>query len=105
MNGFIKHKKIFAVIALAFAALCAAMLFFGGNKTAAAVSVDDNYRFKSINIDISVNRDKTFDIRETLEAEFFESGINTGIIRDIQRESKTTRIIDCKNKAGRRYIA
>lgn len=99
MNGFLKHKKIFAVIVLAVAALCAALLFFGGNKTATAVSVDDNYRFKKIHTEISVNRDKTFNIRETLEAEFFQSGINTGIIRDIQRESKTTRIIDGKRRA------
>lgn len=105
MNGFLKHKKIFAVIVIAVAALCAALLFFGGNKTATAVSVDDNYRFKKIHTEISVNRDKTFNIRETLEAEFFQSGINTGIIRDIQRESKTTRIIDGKKKGGRRYLA
>ena len=74
-------------------------------KTASAASVDDNYQFDKIDVDITVNKDKTFTITETLTVNFLQGGINTGIIRDIQRISKTTRIIDGKKKSGGTYIA
>lgn len=71
--------------------ICA--MFTGDKSSAQAVSVDDNYFFKSVNVDITVNKDKTFFITETLRTEFYKSGVNTGIIRDIQHISKTTRIV------------
>lgn len=90
------------------AAVLLAILFMvcaGITPTAQAATVDDNYFFKRVTVNIVVNRDKTFDITETLNVEFRESGINTGIIRDIQRVSKTTRIIDGATHGGRRYFA
>lgn len=74
-------------------------------KTASAVSVDSNYIFEKINVDIKVNKDKTFDISETLEVKFLNNDVNTGIIRDIQRVSKTTRVVNGISKNGGVYIA
>lgn len=89
------------VLGVAAAAICGAF----NSKPASAASVDDNYRFDKVSVDIIVNKDKTFAVTETLEVDFSESGVNTGIIRDIQRVSKTTRIIDGKKKNGGSFIA
>lgn len=83
--------------------ICA--MFAGDKSSAQAVSVDDNYFFKSIDVDITVNKYKTFFITETLRTEFRKSGVNTGIIRDIQHISKTTRIVNGKKRVGKKYIA
>lgn len=42
---------------------------------------------------------------EILATHFKSGGVNTGIIRDIQRMSTTTRIIDGKEQNGNPYIA
>ncbi|MDE7083306.1 MAG: DUF2207 domain-containing protein [Clostridia bacterium] len=73
--------------------------------TASAISVDNNYQFDKISVDITVNKDKTFAVTETLEVSFLFSGVNTGIIRDIQRVSNTTRIVNGVKKSGGMYIA
>ena len=88
-------------------AVISAAIFCGtfAPKTASANTVDNNYRFNSVSVDITVNKDKTMSVKETLEVNFLQSGINTGIIRDIQRISKTTRIVDGKKKNGGTYIA
>ncbi|MDE6274460.1 MAG: DUF2207 domain-containing protein, partial [Clostridiales bacterium] len=44
-------------------------------------------------------------IREKLTVGFIKGGVNTGIIRDIQRISRTTRIVDGKRQQGEKYIA
>lgn len=90
---------IAAVIAVA--VICGSFTY----KSASAATVDDNYRFDKIGVDIVVNKDKTFAVTETFEVYFSESGVNTGIIRDIQRVSKTARIIDGKERNGGSYIA
>lgn len=89
------------VLGVAVAAICGAF----NSKPASAAAVDDNYQFDKISVDITVNKDKTFQVCETLEVNFLRSGINTGIIRDIQRVSKTTRVIDGKKKNGGSFIA
>lgn len=98
-----KHWILAAVIAavLAVTSLCCATR----QTAAAASSVDSNYRFNTINVAIDVQSDKTLHITETLTTEFFTSGVNTGIIRDIQRLSVTTRVVDGKQKKGSRYVA
>ena len=98
-----KKLWISAVFLAILCALCAALFF--QSPTAEAASVDDNYYFKCVSVDITVNRNKTFYITETLKTHFIEDGINTGIIRDIQRESTTTRIIDGKTFKGKRYFS
>lgn len=101
-----KLKKRWCIAAVLLAILLIICAMFAGDKSSAqAVSVDDNYFFKSIDVDITVNKDKTFFITETLRTEFRKSGVNTGIIRDIQRISKTTRIVGGKKRVGRKYIA
>ncbi|MDE6504477.1 MAG: DUF2207 domain-containing protein [Clostridia bacterium] len=83
----------------------AALLLCGDNYGAAKASVDDNYSFTDIHTVINVRKDKTYEITERLTVFFKRGGVNTGIIRDIQRVSKTTRIIDGKNHGGGKYIA
>ncbi len=101
-----KLNKRWYITAVLLIILIFGVTFFAGSAQGAqAATVDDNYYFKSVSVDIFVNRDKTFDIRETLLVHFDEDGINTGIIRDIQRESKTTRIVDGKTYKGKRYFA
>lgn len=99
----IKKRWLAAAVLLAAALLL--ITLSGDIGSARAATVDDNYYFKRVAAEVVVNRDKTFDITETLEVEFREGGINTGIIRDIQRVSKTTRVIDGAKRSGKRYIA
>lgn len=66
---------------------------------------DENYWFESIQTGIAVNRDKTFSVTERMKVGFSKAETNTGIIRDIQRVSQTTRIVDGKRKKGQPYLA
>lgn len=91
------------VIAVSFIAGLSSDTF--GGEVSHAYTVDDNYYFNRIDVEINVNRDKTFDICETLKVQFREDDINTGIIRHILRLSRTTRIVDGKKDVGRSYIA
>lgn len=79
----------------------------GGRVRANAeeLTPDNNYWFESIRTEIKVNRDKTYSVTERMTVGFRKGGINTGIIRDIQRASLTTRVIDGKEKKGRTYLA
>lgn len=67
--------------------------------------IETNFWFERIDVSIEVRKDKTFAIRETLKVGFIEGGENTGIIRDIQRVSQSTRIIDGKVHRGQNYLA
>lgn len=67
--------------------------------------IETNFWFEQIDVSIEVRKDKTFAIRETLKVGFIEGGENTGIIRDIQRVSQSTRIIDGKVHRGQNYLA
>lgn len=101
-------KRIFIILA---ALLCAlSFLGFikgadGGNVSLASNDVDTNYSFNHIHVDIEVFRDKTIKVDERLETSFESSYVNTGIIRDIQRLSKTTRIVGGKIITGSTYLA
>ena len=68
------------------------------------VSVDDNYSFSSVDMQVEVRKDKTYAITETLEVYFRYGNINTGIIRDIQRITETTRIIDSSTVKGGNFL-
>ena len=105
MKKALKLKSFIVLLLVIAVAVVASAIGAFAPKTASAVSVDDNYQFDKISVDIKVNKDKTFEITETLEVYFDEGGINTGIIRDIQRKSRTTRIVDGKRKSGGYYIA
>ena len=91
------EKSVFRKIITAFAAvvLLAAVFPCAARRTtmrASAASVDNNYWFQRVGVDIEVRKDKTFAIREEMKVGFRYGGVNTGIIRDIQRLNRTTRI-------------
>ena len=102
-----KTRRFFIIIfALAAAVFIVALLpRTNGQRAEAAVSPDNNFWFESIDVSIEVRTDKTYAVTETMEVGFTYSGVNTGIIRDIQRQSRTTRIIDGVKKKGKAYIA
>ncbi len=107
MKKRVKKINVFKLIAIGICAALSALCLFctPDTQTSVSASVDDNYFFNRIYVDIDVRIDKTFLVTETLETQFIKSGVNTGIIRDIQRVSRTTRIKDGKKKKGKRYIA
>ncbi len=67
--------------------------------------IDTNYWFRNITVNVDVRRDKTLAVTERFTVGFLRGEVNTGFIRDIQRISRTTRIIDGKKDQGERYIA
>lgn len=67
--------------------------------------IDTNYWFQNIEVNVDVRRDKTFAITEKMKVGFLRENVNTGIIRDIQRVSTTTRVIDGERVSGDKYIA
>lgn len=67
--------------------------------------IDTNWWFEDISVEIDVRKDKTFAVTETMRIGFINGGKNTGIIRDIQRISRTTRVIDGRQVTGERYLA
>lgn len=91
---------LYAILAL----LCSILPFIAQPYDAHA-DADSNYSFKSVDINIDVREDKTFEIKEVLTVYFKYGETNTGIIRDIQRVSKTARLIDGKEVNGHTYIA
>ena len=86
-------------------AFAAAFAIGADKKSASAISVDDNYYFEHVDVHIDVRKDKTFAIKETLYTRFRESNVNTGIIRDIQRISRTTHTVSGGQKQGSKFIA
>lgn len=104
----IKLKRFFILIlALAAVAVTVAVFPFAPQKRAFAASADpdSNFYFWSIDVNIEVRKDKTFRITERLEVVFKRGDVNTGIIRDIQRISRTSRVVDGKVRQGGQYIA
>lgn len=67
--------------------------------------IDTNWWFQRVDVEIQVRKDKTFAVRENIQVGFLRGGENTGIIRDIQRILKTTRVIDGEEQSGERYLA
>lgn len=76
-----------------------------GGTVSGSITIDTTYWFQRIDVDIEVRKDKTFAVTEKLKVGFLYDGRNTGIIRDIQRISQTTRVIDGKQKTGQMYLA
>ena len=106
-----KSKNLLAVI-IAFTLLLLAFLcvFFNGTQAPhevayASSSVDTNFKFNKIDVEITVGKNKVYTVKETLLTEFEDSGLNRGIIRDIQRQTTTTRYVDGKQVKGKSFIA
>ncbi len=104
-------KALFLILSV----LTLVSAFSVGSVTASAESyydeennkiiIDTNWWFEEIAVVMDVKRDKTVHITETLKVGFLRGGENTGIIRDIQRVSQTTRIVDGKKKRGQNFLA
>ena len=93
-----KTKKLFAVIAvLALLLLAFICVTFNSSVVppdvayAASSWEDKNFKFKQIDVEIEVGKDKIYKVKETLKTRFFRSDVNRGIIRDIQHQTTTTR--------------
>ena len=69
------------------------------------ITVDNNYYFEHVHTEIRVRDDKTYAMEEILTVYIKNSNINTGIIRDIQHVSTTTRVVDGKEKKGKSFFA
>ena len=107
-----KSKKLFAVLAalalMLITLVCSTFISSVGEPEvayAASDSVDINFEFHQIDVEIQVGKDKVYTVKETLVTYFKKSGINRGIIRDIQRETTTTRYIGGKQVKGKSFIA
>ena len=99
-------RKIITVLAAV--VLLAAVFPCTAKRTAtrvSAASADNNYWFQRVGVDIEVRKDKTFLIREEMKVGFRYGGVNTGIIRDIQRLNKTTRIRNGSVVTGKKFLA
>ena len=106
-----KSKNLLAVlVAFTLLLLALACVSINGTQTPhdvayASSSVDKNFKFNQIDIEINIGKDKIYTVKETLVAEFEDSGINRGIIRDIQRQTTTARYIDGKKVKGKSFVA
>lgn len=120
-----RKNSIFALSAFVCAALCLAVaavcalggLVCGANTTSTAnaapaastaAPVDDweqaVFSFDSVRFEATINSDKTLEVTETLVARWSRTG-KTSLIRDIQRQSKTTRYVNGKKISGKSYFA
>lgn len=108
-----KTKKLFAVVAALLLLLLAFIcITFNGSTAYSQVAYadsgsmkDNNFKFNQIDVEIDVGKDKVYTIKETLVTQFEHKDINTGIIRDIQHQTTTTRYIDGRAVKGRSFIA
>ncbi|MDE7158318.1 MAG: DUF2207 domain-containing protein, partial [Clostridiales bacterium] len=82
---------------------CAVFAFPPSVRTE-AITIDTNYWFENVDVTIDINADKTMRITETMKVGFIKSDVNTGIIRDIQRISQTTRMINGEAQRGKEYF-
>lgn len=69
------------------------------------IIIETTYWFESVDVHVSVSRDKSLRVTETMRVGFLHDETNTGIIRDIQRMSRTTRIIDGEKQEGSVYLS
>ena len=105
-------KKLFAaVIFCALILLISICATFTGSAAPSGVAyassskADTNFEFTQIDVDITVGRDKVYTVKERLVTYFKDSGINRGIIRDIQHQTTTSREIDGKKVKGKSFYA
>ena len=98
-----RAKKLVVLPLILFVLFACFALFFSSPREKAEASaephiedgrivLDSDYWFESVDVRIEVGRDKKYRITETLKVGFIYDMRNTGIIRDIQRVSQTTRI-------------
>ena len=67
-----------------------------------AARASEEYFFQSVDVNITVSKSKTLAVRETITA-IWHNGGKRSLIRDIQRESLTTRLIDGKVVEGKPF--
>lgn len=106
----IKRKGLLITVVFLLAVFLAAWLAVPSVSACAeteepSTTIDTNYWFERIDVEIEVRRDKTFAVHETLKVGFIHGGQNTGIIRDIPRVSQTTHVIDGKERQGKNFFA
>ncbi len=105
----LKNFKSYFVILISFIAVAAAVfgVIFGrdNSASASAVTVDDNYHFALVDVNVDVNEDKTMKITENLYTTFKYKDLNTGFIRDIQRVTKIRRKIGDEVISGYDIVA
>lgn len=110
-----RAKKLVVFPLILFVLFACFALFFASPREKAEASaephiedgrivLDSDYWFESVDVRIEVGRDKKFQITETMKVGFIYDMRNTGIIRDIQRVSQTTRIRDGKKEKGAEYL-
>lgn len=75
-----------------------------GRQLTASAYEQEVFHFDSVRFEANVNKDKTLDVTETLVARWTVTG-QTSLIRDIQRQSKTTRYVNGKKISGKNYFA
>ncbi|MDE6583501.1 MAG: DUF2207 domain-containing protein, partial [Clostridia bacterium] len=79
------------------------LLFIGSftapNVSYAASIKDENIIYNSVHKDISINEDKTMEIKETIVLTFARSGINVGLARNVSHANKITRKVN-----GKEYV-
>ncbi len=95
---------VVGVIVCLFAAVAAAFGGFGGQSEVASAASTADFFFENVHIDMRVHEDKTLSITETLTTVWSTWG-KSSLIRDVQRQSKTTRLVDGKKIAGKNYFA
>ncbi|MCH5143365.1 MAG: DUF2207 domain-containing protein [Clostridiales bacterium] len=107
-----KSKNLFAAfLALALILLALICVTFNSSYVSTDVAYaasssweDKNFKFKQIDVEIEVGKDKVYTVKETLKTKFFRSDINRGIIRDIQHQTTTTRYINGKKVKGKSFF-
>lgn len=103
MNRKKRKNLIITAVALAICLVFAVFFIPQGNNITASADENDVFKFTSIDTVIDVRENKTLAVTETLTAVWSQR--KTSLIRDIQRISKTTRIIDGKKYSGENYFA
>lgn len=97
-----------ALLALFFGCLALGGGVYSGvydSGVASANTVNDNFSFEKVDVEIEVGKDKVYKVKETLTTRFEQSHVNRGIIRDIQHQTTTTRYINGKKVKGKSFIA
>ncbi|MDE5729811.1 MAG: DUF2207 domain-containing protein [Clostridia bacterium] len=112
MKALKSFKNCFVILisALALAAAVCGVVFGRGNSVSASAlsaeaSVDNNYNFALVDVNVDVNEDKTMRITENLYTTFASSNVNTGFIRDIQRITRIKRTVNGKIISGNDIFA
>ncbi len=98
-----KSFYFIAVIAAAVILFATTFTIFTCNTEKAEAGDSEVFYFNSVDMKIDVREDKTLAVTETLTAVWNEQ--KTSLIRDIQRVSKTTRVINGKKYEGQNYFA